>query len=628
MNNPLTIDQALQEGMQHHQAGRLQQAESIYRKVLEIEPNSAGALHMLGVLEYQLGRHVLAVDLVKQAIHIDPDCADAYNNLGNMLREQGNMEEAVTYYEHALVIAPNNPDVHNNIGIIMQRRGRVEEAIIHYRKALEINPNYVTAHNNIGLLLHKQGKLDAAMEHLNQALAVRPDYASAHNNLASVFRKQGKVDEALLHYREAIRLKPGFRDAYNNLLLALNYVDDCGPESVLAEHMEFARRYALPLSGLIEPHANHRVPDRCLKIGYVSGDFKRHSVAHFIEPVLANYDRGQYEVYCYYNHQLSDEVTRRLQSYAGHWRMIAGMSDERVAQQIREDRIDILVDLSGHTRDNRLMTFAMKPAPVQVTWLGYPNTTGLPMMDYRITDGIADPVGMTEHLYTERLVRLPEVFSCYRPPREGCPEVGELPMLRNGYVTFGSFNNSAKITPNVMALWARILKNIPDARLVLRLGGHSNSAICRRITETFASFSIAPERLGLLDTVASMSDHLGRYSQIDIALDPFPYNGTTTNCEALWMGVPVITLAGRSHVSRVTTSQLSNLGLHEMIAQTPDDYIQIAETLASDVDRLRALREGMRERMSASPMMDAERFTRNLETAYRQMWNSWCETRG
>ncbi|MHB8474377.1 MAG: O-linked N-acetylglucosamine transferase, SPINDLY family protein [Gammaproteobacteria bacterium] len=626
MNETLNIDQVLQSGMQHHQAGRFQQAESIYRQVLELEPENVSALHMLGVLMYHMGRPALAIESITRAIQIDPACADAHNHLGNILREQGRVEEAMARYEQALRLAPNNPGVHNNIGIVMQRQGRVEDAVACYRRALEINPDYVTAHNNLGLLLHKQGDLDVAIEHLNRALALQPDYPSAHNNLASVFRKQGKVGEALLHYREAIRLEPNFRDAYNNLLLALNYVDDCDPGAVLAEHREFARRYAQPLSPLIKLCRNNRDPDRRLKIGYVSGDFKRHSVAHFIEPVLVSYDREQYEVYCYYNHQLSDEVTRRLQSCADHWRMIAGMSDERVAKQVQDDEIDILVDLSGHTRDNRLLTFAMKPAPVQVTWLGYPNTTGLPTMDYRITDSIADPVGMTEHLYTERLVRLPEIFSCYRPPREGYSEVGKLPLLRNGYVTFGSFNNSAKITPNVMALWAQILTKIPNSRLVLRLGGHSNSAISRRITETFASFSIAPARLGLLDTVASMTDHLERYNQIDIGLDPFPYNGTTTNCEALWMGVPVIALAGRSHVSRVTTSQLSNLGLFELIARTPDEYIEIAVNLATDADRLKVLRASLRERMGNSPLMNAERFTRNLEAAYRQMWKAWCAT--
>jgi predicted O-linked N-acetylglucosamine transferase (SPINDLY family) len=387
--------------------------------------------------------------------------------------------------------------------------------------------------------------------------------------------------------------------------------------------LDFAKRWEAPLATLVQPHPHDRSPERRLKIGYVSSDFRQHSVAWFIEPVLAHHDRERFEIFCYANLFQEDAVTERLKAHADHWRKIYGLPDELAAQQIRADQIDILVDLNGHTAENRLLVFARKPAPVQVTWLGYPNTTGLSAMDYRLTDGFADPVGMTEPFHSETLIRLPECFSCYQPPRDA-PAVSELPAKEKGYITFGSFNKLTKVTPEVMATWARILQAVPGSRLALQSAGLGEDAMQQMVREAFAGLGITPERLELHGHDRSQKTHLERYRNIDIGLDPFPYNGTTTTCDALWMGVPVVTLAGKVHAGRVGVSQMSNLGLTELIGQTPEEYVAIATRLATDRERLGALRKELRSRMTASPLMDAPRFTTNLEQAYRGMWKDWC----
>jgi predicted O-linked N-acetylglucosamine transferase (SPINDLY family) len=376
------------------------------------------------------------------------------------------------------------------------------------------------------------------------------------------------------------------------------------------------------LAKFIQPHSNDRSRERRLRIGYVSSDFRQHSVGYFIEPVLAHHNHDRFEIFCYSNDIKEDEVTGRLQSYADHWRRLIGLSDEQAANQIRADRIDILIDLSGHTRGNRLLVFARKPVPVQVTWLGYPTTTGLSTMDYRLTDGFADPVGMTEHFHSEQLVRLPECFSCYQPPE--APEVSGLPAREKDYVTFGSFNNLAKINREVMAVWARILQAVPGSHLTLKNTGLGAGTVQQRVRETFMGLGVAPERLALLGNDPSSRAHLERYWNIDIGLDPFPYNGATTTCDALWMGVPLVALAGKTHAGRVGVSQLSNLELTELIGNTTEEYVAIATRLARDLERLSQLRAGLRARLAASPLTEAPRFTKNLEQAYLAMWKDWC----
>lgn len=569
------------------------------------------------------GRIDQAIAHYERAISLKPDFVDAHNGLGMALAVRGRNDQAIAHFERALVLKPDYPLVHNNLGSALAMQGQMDQAIVHFERALALKPGDAQIHNNLGNAFRLQGRMGRAVSHHERALAIIPDYALAHHNLGSALMLQGRIDLAVAHHERAVSLSPHHADSHHSLLLTLNYSSNKESMAIYAAHLDFARRWEAPLARHIQPHRNDRSPERRLKIGYVSADFRQHSVSYFLEPVLSHHDHDRFEIFCYSNHDHEDEVTQRMRSHADHWHRIIGLSGEQLADQIRADKIDILVDLIGHFGANRLLVFARKPAPIQITWLGYPNTTGLSAMDYRLTDGFADPPGMTEHLHSERLVRLPECFSCYRPPADA-PEISALPARERGYVTFGSFNNQAKITPEVMAVWAKILRSVPGSRLTLKNPAMGEDATQHMVQRVFREQGIAPERLELLGHDPSLGLHLERYWSIDIGLDPFPYNGATTTCEALWMGVPVVVLAGKTHAGRVGVSQLSNLGLTALIGRTTEEYITIALQLAADLDRLSALRAELRSCMAASPLTDALRFTRNLEFAYREMWKQWC----
>jgi len=606
--------------------GRIDQAVSHYERALSLKPDDAQTHYNLGNVHRAQGRIDQAVSHYERALSLNPGDAvnaKAHNNLGLALAAQGKMDQAIAQYERALSLNRDYVKAYNNLGLAYMAQGKTDQAVIQYERALSLNPDDFLAHNNLGNAFRAQGRMDQAMTHYERALSLNPDYALAHNNLGSVLVLQGRIDQAVAHYERALSLWSDNIAPHHGLLLALNYVDSKDPVAVYNAHLDFARRREAPLSPLIRAHTNDCSTSRRLRIGYVSSDFREHSVSYFFEPVLAHHDRDCFEIFCYSNLFQEDNVTERLRSRADHWRHIIGLSDEQCAQQIRDDQIDILIDLNGHTGHNRLLVFARKPAPIQVTWLGYPNTTGLSAMDYRLTDGFADPVGMTEHFHSEQLIRLPECFSCYRPPREA-PEVSGLPAWEKGYVMFGSFNNLAKITREVMAVWAKILQAVPGSRLTLKNSGLGGNSAQQKVRETFTGLGVTPERLELLGSDPSQRAHLERYQHIDIGLDPFPYNGATTTCEALWMGVPVVTLAGRAHAGRVGVSQLSNLGLTEFIGHTTEEYAVISTRLASDLERLSQLRVELRSRLAASPLTQAQRFTNNLEDAYRAMWKDWC----
>lgn len=559
----------------------------------------------------------------EQAIALDGAFLDAHNNLGNALSALGYMPEAIGSYQHALALQPDNATIHNNLGNTLARIGRAEEAVSHYRHALRLRPDNAQIHNNLGNVLATLGRSREAIGHYERAIAIHPDSAEAHGNLANALAACGHADEAFERFERALVLTPESEATHSNLLLVLNTSARFDAASVFAAHCRYAERFETPLKHLWPEHMNDRSPDRPLRIGYVSSDLRMHSVAWFIEPVLANHDRRQFQIYAYSAHEVEDEVSQRLRSHVTQWRRLAGLSDEEVAMGIQEDRIDILVDLNGHTAMNRLLVFARKPAPVQVTWLGYPNTTGLAAMDYRLTDRFADPAGMTECYHTETLLRLPECFSCYRPPA-AAPEVGVLPGGERGAVTFGSFNTRSKIGPEVVALWACVLRAVPGSRLMLKGKGYDDESVQEALLDAFRVHGIGEDRVQLFGGHDTHAEHLRRYHDIDIALDPFPYNGTTTTCDALWMGVPVVTLAGTTHVSRVGVSLLNHLGLNDWIANSEREYVEIAARWAADVQRLATLRRELRVRMAHSPLTDAATFTRHLESAYRYMWQYWC----
>ncbi len=782
------LHEAVQVALQHQQAGRLQQAAEIYQQVLQIQPDHADALQLLGVIAHQDGQHALALDLISRAIQaapsvalyycnigpvllalgqnnealacyqkaveLQPDHVEALNNIGHLLQQLGRFDEAFDHYQRAIRIKPDYAEAHYNLGLALRNQGRSAEAIASNREALRHKPDFADAYNNIGLLLAEAGRVDEAIQNYQQALSMQPDHAAAHNNLASALKEQGRLDEAAAHgaqalairpdfvealctlgnvakargslddaleyyrralsvrpeyadawynmgcvlseqgkrhealesyrkaigispryaaahnnlgvvlrevgqhqeaiasseraielmpdfaepyinignalpwlgridesiqaYRKALELKPDHAVAWSNLLLTLLYDDKLSPAEMFAETRAFGARIETPLRSGWPKHANPSDAGRRLKIGYVSADLRDHALAYFIEPILANHDKSKFEIYCYHSHAQQDAMTARLRGLAEHWRQCEIMSDERLSAQIQADGIDILLDLSGHTAGNRLPVFARKPAPVQVNWIGYIGTTGLSAMDYRFTDEHLDPPGLTETFHSERLLRLPAAFTFRSDPV--APPVNALPALKEGVFTFASLNNPAKLNDKVVALWARILKAVPHSRLML---GNAQAQREEWLLRMFAGHGIPADRLLLLPRV-SLQEFLDAHHRIDLALDPFPYNGGTTTNYAMWMGVPVVVLAGDRPISRVGVCNLMRAGLPEFVAQNEDEYVQIALRHSRDLPALNDLRQSLRERILSSPVIDPVAYTRMVEDAFRDVWREWC----
>ncbi len=621
--NPEFVEAHNGLGLLELASGKLQEAIISFRAAIRIKPAFAEAHYNLGTALHQQGNLAEAEGCYRAALAVNPNHAEAYHNLGLVLYAQERAEEAVTNYQAALRLKPNLAEAWLNLGLAWYDMGKLGEAAAHYQQALRIRPDYAEAHNNLGLVQAEQNRPAQAMASYREALRLRPDYAEAHNNLGFVHDNLNDLDEAIACYRNALRCKPGLEATHRRILFLTNYMNGLSPEEIFQEH----RRWGEAYNGLVNSPRFTQDPDpaRRLRVGYVSPDFCAHSVSFFFEPILAERDPQSVEIFCYAELAESkyDAVTARLQAASDHWYNTCGKSDLEVTEKIRADGIDILVDLAGHTAGNRLGAFAHKPAPVQISYLGYPNTTGLSAMDYRLTDAWADPPGH-EAYYLEELIRLPEGFLCYSPP-ENCPAVVSPPVESVGYVTFGSFNNLKKVTPEVIACWSEILRAVPDARLILKNRAMHETEMRERYYALFARHGVERSRIELLGWLPTRADHFASYSRVDIALDSFPYNGTTTTCEALWMGVPVLTLAGDRHATRVGTSLLQCIGLAELVARDPEDYVKRAVRLANDLKWLAEIRSGLRERMRTSTLCDGKTFARKLETVYRGLWRRWRE---
>ena len=609
---PLDVDRALQRGMAHYESGRHDEAERVYGEVVASDPRQSDALHMLGVLAHRAGRHELAVAYLAQAIEVDPATPGFHHNLGEALSALGRIDEAVEQYSLAVELRPSYAVAHNGLGAALYRLGVHDEAMQHFELALTLEPGLAMAHANLGATLEAAGQLVDAVGRYEQALALAPASPESLNNLGSALQKLGRPLEAEARYREALALRPDFALAHSNLLLCLNYTDR-DPADTFAEHRRWAERHTRSIDR-VRPHSMNRDPERRLHVGYVAPDLAASPVAYFLEPLLRAHDRTQVQVTCY-----AGAAGGRLDHLADRCHDVTALPDATVAELVQRDSVDILVDLAGHTSNHRLFTFARRPAPVQATYCGYPNTTGLDAIDYRLTDEWADPVGMTEALHSEELVRLPGGFLCYAPAADA-PEPSPPPSLAGGGVTFGSFNHLPKITPPVIELWARVLQAVPGSRMLLKAMGFADPAVCEGVRSAFASHGVDAGRIEMIAWTATHADHLDLYERVDVALDPFPYNGATTTCEALWMGVPVVTLAGRTHVGRVGVSLLRAAGLDDLIAGGADEYVEIARRLADGRASLAERRSEQRARMAASPLCDAARLAREIEQAYRDMW--------
>jgi predicted O-linked N-acetylglucosamine transferase (SPINDLY family) len=617
----VTLQQAFDLAVQHHQAGQLNEAESLYRQILAVEPRHAESLHHLGLIAHQVGRNDLVVDLIRQAIVLRPDFPEAYNNLGNALKDKGQLDEAMAAYRQAITLRHDFAAAHSNLGSALKDKGQLDESIVACRQAIALQPDYPEAQYNLGNVLKEKGHLDDAITAYRQAITLRPDYSDAHYNLGSTLKDRGQLDDAIASYRRALTLQPDDFAAHGSLVFCMSYHPGMDASAIAEEHRRWNRLHAGPLRQFIQPHRNDRTPGRRLRIGYVSPDFRDHAVGYNMLPLLTHHDAQNFEIFCYAGVTRPDALTERFRAIASHWRDTAGLTDEQLAAQVRADEIDILVDLSLHTANNRLLVFARKPAPVRVTFAGYPGSTGLTSIDYRLSDPYLDPPGMDESVYSEKTVRLPHSFWCYEPLDARDVPVDPLPALSNGFVTFGCLNNFCKVNDSMLRVWAGALRTVPDSRLLLMAPEGSRR---QHILDLLRQEGIASERIGFV-AEQPRRGYLELYHRIDLGLDTLPYNGHTTSLDSLWMGVPVVTLVGRTVVGRAGLCQWMNLGLPEMIARTPEEFIHIAAGLAGDMPRLAQLRSTLRERMEQSPLMDAPGFARDIESAYRDMWREWCD---
>lgn len=614
--DPAHVDALCNKGFILIQQGRVEEAMAGYRRALEIQPDHVKAQYNLAVLLLRQGRADEAAAGLRRALEREPGFAEAHYQLGNALVGRGRTDEAAACFRAVIALRPDHAEAQINLGNTLVDAGRLDEAAACFRQAAALRPDSAEAHYNLGIALIKQDRPHEATDAFRQALALRPDYVEAHYNLGLGLVKQGRAAEGVDCFDAALALRPDFAEAHTNRLLSLLYVPGVTARQLHAAHRRFGEICETPFKAHWPRHGNDRDPVRRLRIGYVSADLRRHSVAYFLEPVWARHDRRQVEVYAYFNARQGDDMTARLRGLADHWRACADWPDATLLEHIRADGIDILVDLSGHTAGNRLPLFARRPAPVQVSYLGYAATTGLTAMDWRLTTAEVDPPG-AEACYTERLYRLPRSLWCYRP-REDLAA----PARRPDGVTFGSMNNLAKISPATIAAWSAILRRSEGARLVMTTV--PVGALRGELHARFAAGGIAAHRVVLHGKLAP-AEYGALLQGIDIALDPFPYNGTTTTCDTLWQGIPVVTLLGASAVARSGHALLAAVGLEELAAPDVEGYIEIAAALARDAERRDILRRGLRARFERSALRDEAGFTRELEAAYRAMWLAWCD---
>ncbi|HLK41240.1 MAG TPA: tetratricopeptide repeat protein [Polyangiaceae bacterium] len=678
----------LDTALLHQRAGNLGEAERLYREVLAHDPNRAEAAFYLGMLALQSARLDEAVEMLTRATALAPDNPACHANLGVALRRKGlfpaamdslatamalnpdlvapasNLAQILHEYgaaegelaclEHAAGLEPSLSDLQTRLAAAravvdrpatdtggrddradmmsavtllalarpLAERGRLEDAGTLLRRAIGLQPRMAVLHGHLGLVQATLGQIGEAAASYRAAIEIEPDRADHHHDLANALLRGGRLDEAIGSFRQAVRLSPASAAYHSDLVFNLHFHPAYDSHRILAEARAYELAHAAPLTqgGRVRrwDRETDRTPDRRLRIGYLSPNFRQHCQVFFLAPLLDHHDHRAFEIFCYSDLRKPDSLTERLLSRADVARGVAGMSDAELVDRIEEDRIDILVDLTMHMGENRLLVFARRPAPLQLCWLAYPGTTGLSAMDYRITDPHLDPPDNGD-AYAERPLRLPDTFWCYRPLTDD-ETVGPLPALQRGHVTFGSLNNFVKVRPEAVALWARVMRAVHRSTFTLMTPvGDARE----RVLVTFEEHGIDRARVTFVPYQPHQA-YLATYRSIDVCLDTFPYNGHTTSLDASWMGVPVVTLVGSTVVGRAGLSLAANLGLPGLVARSPEEFVAIAVGLSADLDRLAVLRAGLRPRMESSPLMDAPRFARNLEAAYRSLWRSWC----
>ena len=619
--NPNQVDLHVNLADALHRFDRPDEAAAGYRRALELDAACSAAHNGLGIILFNRGHLAQARTYFERAISFKPDFAQALNNLGITYEAENQLASALDFYMRALQIDAGRSEVHHNLGNLHAKLGRVEQAARYYQRAIDLDPTSPGPHNGLGSVFLNQGRLTEARGCFERALALYPCYPEAVNNLGNVWKSQGYFAEALECYRRAWKFKQTCMYAYSNYLFCLNYDPSQDNQALAAKHREWGERYGRH-AAVGTCYSNERDPEKALRVGLVSPDFGRHPVGYFLAPLLRESDPQRVQYYCYSNRWQEDDLTARLRTFVHCWRCVKNRSDRELAELIRSDGIDVLIDLAGHTADNRLDCFAWRPAPVCVHWAGYCHS--VPSVDFSIWDWIQVPKH-EERWFVETIVRLPEARWCYEAP-DYAPSVTDPPLLRRGYATFGSFNNLTKLNREVVELWSRVLQAVPCSRLLLSWRTLTDLAECERVKAAFAAHAIAPDRLELQPGAHSHAGVLGEYANVDIALDPFPFTGCLTTCEALWMGLPVVTLPRSRPASRQTQAFLTALGRTEWVARDTDDYIRIGRALAGDPVRLATFRREQRGRMRASPLCDGSRFAGDFEAALREMWRTWCAT--
>jgi predicted O-linked N-acetylglucosamine transferase (SPINDLY family) len=601
-------------GNLHRRAEQYQAAADNYLACLTSNPDHAAAAYNLGLVLSAAGRATEAASWFETVVRLEPHNADAHSRLGDCHMRTGKLLQGVAHFRMAVELKPADPRGQYNLGLALSNAGDTSAAHECLRKALDLHPDYPEAHNALGLNLEALCRKDDAMFHYQKSVELKPDLADGWSNLGVNLTEQGRVEEALACLRESLVHRPNAAPIHSNLLLLLNYSSNATPADVRDEHLAWGKRFGgttPPRPGIPEPHD----PNRPMRIGYLSADFRTHTVAGFIELLLRHHDRERVEVYAYAQVPRPDDTTERLKSLADHWRPVAALTDHALADQIRNDRIDCLIDLSGHTAGNRLLTLAERPAPIQATLFGYPNTTGLAAVDFRITDPVSDPPG-AEELYAEGLLHLPETAWAYLPPADA-PAVTPLPAAGRRTFTFGCLNNAAKISDKCLDTWVTLLQTTPGTRLVV-LGGQSQTG-ARRLTERFLAAGVFRDRIEVVMRLPR-SEYFEAYQMFDLSLDPFPYNGGVTTGDSLWMGVPVLTVEGNTYHSRQGAMVMRHLGLGEFVAGSPADLIKLAQGWTRKRPALADIRAGLRDRLAASPLCDSPRYVRHLEGALRREW--------
>ena len=599
----------------------LDKAQAISTSAPATEPSPAEIEQLIGLFnsrrfaELEIGAQTLTARFPDSGVLWKLQCA--------ALQMQG--KDALNALQNAARLMPEDPELQSNLGIALRKAGDLDGAIASYRRALALRPSDADTHSNLGVALGAKALFDDAAESFQKASELRPDNSTIHNNLAATLVNVGKLSESLNSTMRVLELDPDNLDARSRALFIHHFFSEMPPEAMLAESRKFGDLVASKVTPF-SAWPGELVPDRRLRIGFVSGDLRDHPVGYFVENVfqeLARNHAASVELVAYSNHIAEDRISQKIKSCCKVWHMVEWLSDEQLTALIRQDAIDILIDLSGHTAGNRLPVFARKPAPVQATWLGYFATTGFSAIDYLIADPHGVPDG-EEGYFTEEVWKLPETRLCFAPP-DLAPDVVAPPCLEAGYVTFGCFNKLTKMTDAVVALWARVLQAVPDSRLLLKASMLKSKSRHREVIDRFAAHGIAAERL-ILQGPSPRDEYLAAYGQIDIALDPFPFTGGTTTVETLWMGVPVLTLAGDRLLSRQSAGILKNVGLPEWIANSQGDYLDKAVSAAGNADALAELRSGLRQRLSESPLCDATRFAAQFDSALRGMWRRNCES--